>query len=331
MLVNSLLAIHLARSTRAPSRHPAMLAVHLTPDRHAYHAGDTVRIRIRFANGVGRETPKRDEPMRRRRGLVGLGRGETGDQGTARGEAGGEEVFPLPPPPTTTTTTDPVAPIPRHHPHARKVSIAQLPTPPPNENPGPRPRPGASSSSPLDPIPERAGSSPATTSPASARPLSIEPHLVKEPPPPLPPPTNRGCTVTFATAHPHGTFTPSPSYIPPEPLIPLRSLLTHQPIGSGTLASSQTGGTIMDRAAGGQGLTGSLTSLARGLIGAAGEPGTWDERKREVWTGRGLAVWLGAREVVAVDVRIDEGAAVECEFWVSVTCKRDDTGAALSE
>lgn len=259
----------------------------ITPDRHAYHAGDTVRLRIRFAFGgaaAGEATTEQPE----RRGMVGVAAFAGVEQG--EGERTDEETPP------------PIAPIPRHHPHARKVSIAQVPTPTSNSETPSRPPS-------LGTIPERG--SPLVDSPLPL-PSSTEPTTY--PRPTKPNQKQREITVSFATIQPHATFTPSPAYIPPEPLLPLRNLLLHQPIGSGSLAppSATAHLALIDRAAGSDGLTGSLTSLAKGLFGEA-EAGTWQDRRREVWLGRGLAVWMGGREVVAVDLRVAEGEAVECE------------------
>jgi hypothetical protein len=256
-----------------------MLSVQITPDRHAYFAGETVRLRIRFVNGFVAEEGKTERGEVRRLGLV----GPAVETST---EASGEREDERAPPPK--------APIPQHHPHARKVSIAQPPTPTPIHTPS---RPSS-----LDTIPEI---------------TSLNEHIPQNSKHAKTSSRNpRDVVITFATIQPHATFTPSPAYIPPEPLLPLRNLLSHQPIGSGHLSpATTTHHALIDRAAGGEGLTGSLTNLAKGLFAADQEEGTWDGRKREVWLGRGLAVWIGAREVVGVDLAVEEEGVVDCEFF----------------
>lgn len=261
-----------------------MLSVQITPDRHAYFAGETITLRIRFVNGAVTEEGKTQKGEPRRLGLVGPQEKESLEQEKVQEDREEKE----------NQTPPPKAPIPRHHPHARKVSIAQVPTPTPIHTPSP---------SSLGTIPEH-------TPDAQTHVLHDHASAIKS----GKTSSTRDVVITFATIQPHAIFTPSPAYIPPEPLLPLRNLLSHQPIGSGHLSPpSATPHGVIDRAAGGEGLTGSLTNLAKGLFAGDQEEGTWDGRKREVWLGRGLAVWIGGREVVGVDLTVGEGEVVDCE------------------
>lgn len=129
-------------------------------------------------------------------------------------------------------------------------------------------------------------------------------------------PTDGAVTIAFATVRATGHVVPSTTYIPPEPFLPLRQVLLHQPIGSGDAPTTTASGGV-DFSPGVDGtLAGSLSGLARGLIGGK-EEGTWEERRRSVWAGRALPVWVAGREVVGVDLVVgDEGLCCESGFGV---------------
>jgi hypothetical protein len=130
-------------------------------------------------------------------------------------------------------------------------------------------------------------------------------------------PTDGAVTIAFATVRMTGHVVPSTTYIPPEPFLPLRQVLLHQPIGSGDGPTTAASGGGIDFSPGVDGtLAGSLSGLARGLIGGK-EGGTWEERKRSVWAGKALPVWVAGREVVGVDLEVgEEGLCCESGFGV---------------
>jgi hypothetical protein len=162
---------------------------------------------------------------------------------------------------------------------------------------------------------------------------------------PTPPPTHpysrqrqptepRGTTtVLWAYTRLVGQFHPSNQYIPPDPLLPLRSLMLHQPVGSGSLASmsptsADTPGGIKPSSSSrwqlsfGTGaighksqpsLTGSLFGLAKDLV-TGGGGGTLEEERRRVWQAKDLPVFETARSLIGVDIRLKEGESKECEL-----------------
>lgn len=137
-------------------------------------------------------------------------------------------------------------------------------------------------------------------------------------------------TVLWAYTRLIGQFHPSNQYIPPDPLLPLRSLMLHQPVGSGSLTSTTS-------PANGQGmksstssrwqlsfgtgaighksqpsLTGSLFGLAKDLV-TGGGGGTLEEERRRVWQAKDLPVLETARSLLGVDIKLKEGESKECE------------------
>lgn len=115
--------------------------------------------------------------------------------------------------------------------------------------------------------------------------------------------------ITFATIRMTAHVVPSSTYIPPEPFLPLRHVLLHQPIGSGS--TPHTPGTL-DFSAGVDGtLAHSLGGLARGFLNGGKDAGTWEDRKRSVWLDKALPVWMSGKEVVCVDSRVGSGLVCE--------------------
>jgi RAB6A-GEF complex partner protein 2 len=128
--------------------------------------------------------------------------------------------------------------------------------------------------------------------------------------------------ILWAHTRIRGHFTPSSSYIPPDPLLPLRSLLLHQPLGSGSLMPADTpssskrwsltfgSGTIGQED--NPSLTGSLLGLAKGLVWG-GQSGTLEDERRKVWTTKELPVFETIRSLIGVDVRLQPGESRSCE------------------
>ncbi|ODN83210.1 hypothetical protein L202_01397 [Cryptococcus amylolentus CBS 6039] len=256
--------------------------------------------------------------------------------------------------------------IPAHHPHSRKISIAnpiaaetsgqsEDNTPPPLESiiegqpsPSGRPRsstrPSASRSnsqndlkqgdrpvaqaSPNRPRRPSHNRTPSYQNAYGASFMGI--HTDTLPPPPShpfirerePPGTT---TVLWAYTRLVGHFHPSNTYIPPDPLLPLRAILLHQPVGSGSLLTP--GGSSVSNPAGksssssrwqlsfGTGaignatqpsLTGSLFGLAKELI-TGGGGGSLEEERRRVWNMKDLPVLESTRSLMGVDIRLKEG------------------------
>ena len=146
-------------------------------------------------------------------------------------------------------------------------------------------------------------------------------------------------TILWAQTRLVGRFTPSSAYIPPDPLLPLKSLMLHQPVGSGSLPSFSTS---TGQAAGspsspalsrsgsrwnlsfgtgtlaGQGdptLTGSLWGLAKGLIGS-GSGGTLEEERRKVWNSRELPVLESMKSLLGVEIRLGPHESRSCESTI---------------
>nr|XP_018263825.1 uncharacterized protein I303_03698 [Kwoniella dejecticola CBS 10117]OBR85983.1 hypothetical protein I303_03698 [Kwoniella dejecticola CBS 10117] len=160
-------------------------------------------------------------------------------------------------------------------------------------------------------------------------------------PPPLPPPTHpyiRECvpadrgttTVLWAYTRLVAHFQPSNAYIPPDPLLPLRSMLLHQPVGSGSLNStpaltpsgSNTGGPSRWQLSFGTGtignatqpsLTGSLFGLAKDLV-MGGSGGSLEEERKRVWNMRDLPVLETTRSLLGVDLKLKEGESKEYTY-----------------
>ncbi|WVQ71742.1 hypothetical protein IAR50_001283 [Cryptococcus sp. DSM 104548] len=255
--------------------------------------------------------------------------------------------------------------IPAHHPHSRKISIANPipsePSRPSPDNPPPlesiiegQPSPSGRARSASRPLPSRSNSqtdnladrpvpqmSPSTPRRPSnhARTPSYQNaygasfmgiHTDTLPPPPSHPFIRerepRGTTtVLWAYTRLVGHFHPSNTYIPPDPLLPLRALLLHQPVGSGSLLTP--GGSSVSNPAGksssssrwqlsfGTGaignatqpsLTGSLFGLAKELI-TGGGGGSLEEERKRVWNMKDLPVLESTRSLMGVDIRLKEG------------------------
>ncbi|TXT04879.1 hypothetical protein VHUM_03962 [Vanrija humicola] len=112
-------------------------------------------------------------------------------------------------------------------------------------------------------------------------------------------------------------FAPSTQHIPPDPLLPLRAQLLHQPVGSGSLApsdASKPGGSRwafnFGTGAIGQAtqpsLTGSLFGLAKGLV-MGGTGGSLEEERKRVWNTQELPVLETTRSLMGVDIKLAEG------------------------
>lgn len=132
-------------------------------------------------------------------------------------------------------------------------------------------------------------------------------------------------TVLWAHTRLIARFAPSTSYIPPDPLLPLRSRLLHQPIGSGSLipSSEQDKSTLGSRWALNFGtgtighqtrpsLTGSLFGLAKSMVGGAAG-GSLEEERRRVWNTHDLPVLETTRSLMGVDIKLGEGETKECK------------------
>jgi hypothetical protein len=153
-------------------------------------------------------------------------------------------------------------------------------------------------------------------------------------------PDNGDLTILWAQTRLVGRFTPSSSHIPPDPLLPLKSLMLHQPVGSGSLPSfspsgSAGGGPISPSVSpslsrtssrwnlsfgtgtldgtGDPTLTGSLWGLAKGLIGS-GQGGTLEEERKKVWNSRELPVLETMRSLVGVEMGLEAGQSRSCEL-----------------
>lgn len=118
-------------------------------------------------------------------------------------------------------------------------------------------------------------------------------------------------------------FAPSHAYIPPDPLLPLRARLLHQPIGSGSLAPQQAEkasrwslsfgtGTIGEATQ--PSLTGSLFGLAKGLV-YGGTGGSLEEERKRVWSTQDLPVFETTRSLMGVDIKLQEGETRECKLY----------------
>ncbi|WVQ78266.1 hypothetical protein IAT38_000351 [Cryptococcus sp. DSM 104549] len=153
------------------------------------------------------------------------------------------------------------------------------------------------------------------------------------PPPPThpyirerPPVEPRGTTnILWAYTRLVAHFHPSNTYIPPDPLLPLRAQLLHQPVGSGSLFTP--GSSSVNNPAGktssssrwqlsfGTGtignstqpsLTGSLFGLAKELV-MGGNGGSLEEERKRVWNMKDLPVLETTRSLLGVDLKLKEG------------------------
>jgi hypothetical protein len=138
---------------------------------------------------------------------------------------------------------------------------------------------------------------------------------------PKQPEPSRMVTILWAHARFRGHFTPSSAHIPPDPLLPLRSLLLHQPLGSGSLLPTDRpalssrwslsfgSGTIGHEQ--NPSLTGSLVGLARGLV-SGGQAGTLQDERRKVWAAKSLPVLETLRSLIGVDIQLKPGESKSC-------------------
>lgn len=156
--------------------------------------------------------------------------------------------------------------------------------------------------------------------------------LTTAPPPTLPSirPQEKGTTVLWAYTHLVAHFHPSNTYIPPDPLLPFRSMLLHQPVGSGALMPSSSMSSVESdmkssssrwQLSFGTGtignatqpsLTGSLFGLASSLVNG-GTGGSLEEERKRVWNMKDLPVLETSRSLLGVDVKLKEGETRDCE------------------
>lgn len=147
-------------------------------------------------------------------------------------------------------------------------------------------------------------------------------------------------TVLWAYTRLVGRFHPSIAYIPPDPLLPLRAALLHQPVGSGSLFTPSQGSSanVAGKPSGpsrwqlsfGTGtignstqpsLTGSLFGLAKDLV-MGGGGGSLEEERKRVWNLKDLPVLETTRSLLAVDMKLKEGEVKECECPRIRICRR---------
>ncbi|OXG38828.1 hypothetical protein C360_01255 [Cryptococcus neoformans Bt15] len=143
-------------------------------------------------------------------------------------------------------------------------------------------------------------------------------------------------TVLWAYTRLVGHFHPSIAYIPPDPLLPLRTALLHQPVGSGSLStpSQDSSGNVAGKPYGssrwqlsfGTGtignstqpsLTGSLFGLAKDLV-TGGSGGSLEEERKRVWNLKDLPVLETTRSLLAVDMKLKEGEAKEFNYTLQL-------------
>lgn len=234
--------------------------------------------------------------------------------------------------------------LPPRHPHARQISLASMPPSPqtdrfPSHSAEMSPRPSLSTiretedprnidlsgnGSASSPRPRRARPTQHLRQPSylnayGADALGIGRGGQHGVPLPVEPGT---INILWAHARFRGQFTPSATHIPPDPLLPLRSLLLHQPLGSGSLTPADKPGTSsrwsLSFGSGTIGheqnpsLTGSLVGLARGLVWS-GQGGTLDEERRKVWETKALPVLESVRSLVGIDIVLKPGELQSCE------------------
>lgn len=148
-------------------------------------------------------------------------------------------------------------------------------------------------------------------------------------------------TVLWAYTRLLGRFHPSIAYIPPDPLLPLRAALLHQPVGSGSLFTPSQGSSanVAGKPSGpsrwqlsfGTGtignstqpsLTGSLFGLAKDLV-MGGGGGSLEEERKRVWNLKDLPVLETTRSLLAVDMKLKEGEVKECECpRIRICCRQ---------
>lgn len=148
-------------------------------------------------------------------------------------------------------------------------------------------------------------------------------------------------TVLWAYTRLVGRFHPSIAYIPPDPLLPLRAALLHQPVGSGSLFTPSQGSSanVAGKPSGpsrwqlsfGTGtignstqpsLTGSLFGLAKDLV-MGGGGGSLEEERKRVWNLKDLPVLETTRSLLAVDMKLKEGEVKECECpRIGICCRQ---------
>ncbi|KAJ9099890.1 hypothetical protein QFC21_003895 [Naganishia friedmannii] len=370
------------------------MRVTISPSKHAYFAGETLHVRIEF--DAQERQPKRGGSVetvygkaggngkvaRGRLGIIGAGAFAAekehtsstpgpppGSPSSADVESGNENSSgnTTPVPYTGRATHQPVAPvpvpvvvIPQHHPHARKVSVAQVPTPP-SLLASPHTEEGKADGSVAEGKAEGQGAvTPSLWFRSPLATITESQHPSTSPPAPrISTATTTHPIITFATIQMTGQMTPSTAYIPPEPLIPLRNLLLLQPIGSNgsslapppTPTSSSSADptyhfaprhfsptSAIDNAAADGTLTSSLTSLARGLFspvtagGAAEGEGTWEDHRKQVWLSRELPVWISPKDVVCVDTQVDSSGKISYTYAIPIPAHLPPTfkGKALS-
>ncbi|WVO13923.1 hypothetical protein L204_101548 [Cryptococcus depauperatus] len=267
--------------------------------------------------------------------------------------------------------------IPAHHPHSRKISIANplaldysqrilnkspaalahrnnrsistsvlsLPQYSSSDTSSPDLNPNSTSNGPSSPYSQR---------PSPSRPLhSRSPSYYNAygtallntsndsfPPPPTHPdirerisfPSRGITTILWAYTRLVGQFHPSNTYIPPDPLLPLRAKLLHQPVGSGSLHTlgthsvSQSGSKPssssrwqLNFGTGAIGnsiqpsLTGSLFGLAKELV-MGGNGGSLEEERKRIWNMRDLPVFETTRSLLGVDIKLKEGEIREFTY-----------------
>lgn len=264
------------------------------------------------------------------------------------------------PPPLPSRKPNGTGHIPRTHPHSRKISIAtQFSLASPTNSAmdlsddypslgsvaeslvstddGSRPQ----SRPQLSRLTSSSSTSSASTSRMDADETPRPPDVGRIPPlPPLPPPPPthpyirslaepREATILWAHSRLSAHFHPSNHYIPPDPLLPLRSLLLHQPVGSGSLPASPSAfrsrwqlsfGTGTIGAESKPSLTGSLAGLASSLV-SSGSAGSLEDERRKAWNTKDLPVFETARSLIGVDIRVKEGE--KREFTYSIPIPKD--------
>ncbi|KIR59967.1 hypothetical protein I314_04402 [Cryptococcus bacillisporus CA1873] len=143
-------------------------------------------------------------------------------------------------------------------------------------------------------------------------------------------------TVLWAYTRLVGRFHPSIAYIPPDPLLPLRTALLHQPVGSGSLFTPSQGSSanVAGKTSGpsrwqlsfGTGtignstqpsLTGSLFGLAKDLV-MGGGGGSLEEERKRVWNLKDLPVLETTRSLLAVDMKLKEGEVKEFTYTLQL-------------
>ncbi|KIR25439.1 hypothetical protein I307_06022 [Cryptococcus deuterogattii 99/473] len=143
-------------------------------------------------------------------------------------------------------------------------------------------------------------------------------------------------TVLWAYTRLVGRFHPSTAYIPPDPLLPLRAALLHQPVGSGSLFTPSQGSSanVAGRPSGpsrwqlsfGTGtignstqpsLTGSLFGLAKDLV-MGGGGGSLEEERKRVWNLKDLPVLETTRSLLAVDMKLKEGEVKQFTYTLQL-------------